>query len=101
MVSNVTAPVRASSLPFTVAPVPNEMDASDKMLPLKTEAVLRVAELPTCQNTLHAFAKLINVTVLLTDVVSVDAIWKMKTLLGLLSPSSVTFPVIASDTGAL
>ena len=82
LLSSVTAPVRASSRPFTTAPVPSEIDASAKIVPLKFEAVLSVAELPTCQNTLHAFARLISVTVLLVEVVSVEAIWKMNTLLG-------------------
>jgi hypothetical protein len=52
LVSNVTAPFRASALPFSVAPVVTVMDVSARMLPLKVEAVPRVAELPTCQKML-------------------------------------------------
>ena len=100
-VSNVTAPVRANNLPSMVVPVSTETDASARMVPLKTEAALRVAELPTCQKMLQASARLISVTVLAVEVVRVDAIWKIKMLFGLFCPSSVTFPVIASDTGAL
>jgi len=49
LVSNVTAPLLASALPFSVAPVFSVIDANAKMFPLKTEYVPRVAELPTCQ----------------------------------------------------
>lgn len=101
LLSNVTAPDRANNLPLSVAPVPSEMDDCAKIFPLKTEPVLRVAALPTCQKTLQALALLMRLTELLDAVVSVDAIWKIKTLLGLFWPSSVTFPVIAKDTGAL
>ena len=38
-----------------------------------------VAELPTCQNTLHSCAPLISVTVLPDAVISVESVWKMKT----------------------
>jgi len=42
------------------------------------------------------------VTLLPGAVVSVDdATWKINTLLGLLRPSSVTLPVMASETGGL
>jgi hypothetical protein len=49
---NVTAPVRASALPFKVPPVFNEMDAWAMMVPAKVVLVPRVAELPICQKTL-------------------------------------------------
>ncbi len=57
------------------------------MLPLKTDAVPRVAELPTCQNTLQAFAPLMRVTRLPEPVTRVDSVWKMKTALGSFWPS--------------
>jgi hypothetical protein len=81
--SKVTAPARANNRPLTIAPTPSEIDACARMVPLKTEDVFSVAELPTCQKTLHALAPLINVTLLPTAVISVDAAWNIKTLLGL------------------
>ena len=54
LVSSVTAPVRAKALPSRVAPLFIVMLASARMLPLNAVRVPRVAELPTCQNTLHA-----------------------------------------------
>lgn len=84
-----------------MALVPSEIEAKAKIVPLKVDVALSDAELPTCQKTLHAFARLMSVTVLPVEVVRVDAIWKIKTLFGLFWPSSVTLPVIANDTGAL
>ena len=52
LVSNVTAPLRARALPFSVAPVVRVMSESARMLPLKVELVPSVAELPTCQKML-------------------------------------------------
>ena len=52
LVSSVTAPFRASALPFSVAPVVSVMSESASMLPLKVELVPSVAELPTCQKML-------------------------------------------------
>lgn len=60
--SNVTAPVRAKALPFSVAPVLMVMDTWARMVPLKIEVVPRVAELPTCQRTLAGFAPLMRTT---------------------------------------
>jgi hypothetical protein len=52
LLSNVTAPVEASALPFSVAPVVAVMDACAMMVPAKVVLVPRVAELPITQNTL-------------------------------------------------
>ena len=49
LASKVTAPFRANSRPSTAAPVVTVMEVKAKMLPLKTEVVPNVAELPTCQ----------------------------------------------------
>jgi hypothetical protein len=56
--SNVTAPFRASVLPSRFTPVVTVIDVNAIMFPLNTEFVPRVAELPTCQKTLHTFAPL-------------------------------------------
>nr|WP_246507058.1 hypothetical protein [Actinocrinis puniceicyclus] len=93
LVSSDTCPLRASSLPVMLAPVVAVMDVRARMLPLKVEFVPSVAELPTCQNTLHACAPLISATLLAEPVIRVLAISKMNTELGSPWPSSVTVPV--------
>jgi hypothetical protein len=52
--SNVTAPFRASARPSRVAPVFMVIDERARMLPTNDVVVAMVAELPTCQSTLHA-----------------------------------------------
>ena len=91
--SSVTAPLRASRRPSIVAPVFALMEVRARMLPRKVEFVPSVAELPTCQNTLHAWAPLIRATLLPEAVTRVEAIWKMNTALGSPWASSVTVPV--------
>ena len=49
------------------------------MVPLKLEVVPRVAEVPTCQKMFLACAPPLRITWRPDVVVSVDAIWKMKT----------------------
>src|ERR1019366_9041354 len=83
LLSNVTAPFRASALPSRFTPVVTVIDVSAKMFPLNIEFVPRVAELPTCQKTLQADAPLAKTIWLPLPVVSVDAIWKMNTASGL------------------
>jgi hypothetical protein len=54
LVSNVTAPVRASALPSNDAPVVIVIETCAMMVPLRAERVPRVAEVPICQKTLQA-----------------------------------------------
>lgn len=54
LVSIVTAPLRARARPFKFAPVFRVMLVSASMFPTKFVVVPRVAELPTCQNTLQS-----------------------------------------------
>jgi hypothetical protein len=89
----VTAPLRARARPWTVTLLFTVIELRARMLPVKVEPVPSVAELPTCQNTLHAFAPLINVTVLPDPVVSDELVWKMNTEFALPAPSSVNGPV--------
>jgi hypothetical protein len=91
LVSMVTAPFRASSRPSTTAPVVAEIEVRARMVPTKVEFVPRVAELPTCQNTLQGETPT-STTLLALAVVSVLAIWKIKTSSA--SPWSVSVPVI-------
>ena len=47
--SIVTAPLRASARPCSVAPVLSAIEVRAMIVPLKLVDVSRVAELPTCQ----------------------------------------------------
>jgi hypothetical protein len=67
------------------------------MEPLKLDAVPRVAELPTCQNTLQAWAPLVRMMLLAEAVIRVDATWNTNTELGLPCPSRVSCPLRASE----
>jgi hypothetical protein len=101
----VTAPlsatVPASSRPSIVAPFPTDTEVWAKMVPLNVEFAPNVAELPTCQNTLHACAPLTSNTVLFALVPSVDPAWKMNTASGLPSASRVMVPDSARDVASL
>src|SRR6185503_18768341 len=77
--SSVTAAVRANSRPSTVAPVVTVIEAIARILPLNTELVPSVAELPTCQKTFAAWAPPLKITCRPTVVVRVEPIWKMNT----------------------
>ena len=53
----ITIPaVLANALPLSVAPVSNVMDCIAISVPLKTDVVPNVAELPTCQKIFEAEA---------------------------------------------
>ena len=57
LVSIVTAPFRAKALPDTLAPVFRVMLVSARIFPANAVPVPRVAELPTCQNTLQVLSR--------------------------------------------
>ena len=88
----VTAPVLANALPSSDAPVLKEMDCMAMTVPLKTEVVPKVAELPTCQKIFEAMAFPLRITFRPEVVVSVEAIWKMKTAFGFPFASRVRSP---------
>jgi hypothetical protein len=67
-------PFLARALPVSVAPVLNVIDCIAIMVPLKTEVVPNVAELPTCQKMFEADASPLNITLRPDVVVNVDAI---------------------------
>src|SRR5438270_13414043 len=95
LLSNVTAPFRASALPFNVAPVLTVIDARAIMFPANVVLVPRVAELPTCQKTFFDWAPPLRITWLLPEaVVSVATIWKIQTPSAL--PPSARFRLIPS-----
>ncbi len=92
-VSSVTAPLRASTRPSTVTPVVTVMLVSARIVPRNVEPVPSVAELPTCQKTLHDWAPLMRLIWLPEPVVSVEPAWKTKTAFGLPPPLSVSAPL--------
>ncbi len=92
-VSSVTAALRASARPSSVAPVVIVIAVSARMFPTKLEDVPIVAELPTCQKTLHAWADPISSTRLAEAVSRVEPAWKMKTAFGSPPPSRVRVPL--------
>ncbi len=70
LVSRLTAPLRASSLPSSVAPVFAVIVVSAITVPANTEFVPSVADAPICQYTLQGCAPLIRFTVVADPVVS-------------------------------
>jgi hypothetical protein len=96
--SRVTAPLRASARPVMVAACCTVIEVRARMVPTKTEDVLMVAELPTCQKTLQAEAPLTRTTELPTSVMSVEAgAWKIQTAFGSPPASRVSAPSTSSD----
>lgn len=93
LLSKVTAPFRAKTLPVTVALVFRVMEVKAKIFPLKLVVVPSVAELPVCQKTLQAWALFMRLTLLPLAVVIVEPILKMKTASELPWPLSVSVPV--------
>lgn len=100
-VSRVVAPLRASRRPWTRALVFALIEVNAMIVPTNVDPTPSVAELPTTQNTLHAWAPLTRDTVLLGAVIRVDAAWKMKTAPASPWASRVSVPPRASDDGEL
>src|SRR5688572_27567136 len=101
LASKVTAPLRASSRPSTLALVLAVIEARAMTVPAKVEPTPSVDELPTCQKTLQAWAPLMRLTRLSVAVMRVEAAWKMKTASSTCLASSVNVPVMANDSGDL
>ena len=70
--SSVTAPLMAWSRPFTTAPVLSVIEAEARIVPMKLVDVPSVAELPTSQKTLQAWAPFSRTTEADDAVVSVE-----------------------------
>ena len=92
--SRVTEALRAMTRPSTVTRVFTWTEVRARMLPRKLENVPRVAELPIFQKALQDRALPSRLTLLLDAVTRVDAVWKMKTPLGLPWAFRVSVPVI-------
>jgi len=95
---NVTSPLRASALPSTVTPLSKVIEVMAMIVPTMDELDPKLAELVTCQKTLHGLAPLMRLTTLDEAVTRSDVAWKIQTELGLFWPSSVSVPVRPSVT---
>ena len=93
LVSSVTEPFCARSLPWTVAPVMRVILVSAKTFPTKLVVVPSVAELPICQKTLQGLAPLISTTDEPLAVVRVLPILNTQTAAELPPASRVSGPV--------
>jgi hypothetical protein len=74
LLSSVTAPVCARTRPSTVAPVSRVAEVRARIVPEKLVVVPSVAELPTCQKTLHACAPFSRITLLEEAVMRVESL---------------------------
>jgi hypothetical protein len=97
LVSSVTAPFRANKPPLDTAPVLRVIDADANIFPTKFVPVPNVAEVPTAQKTLQAWAPITNNTREFEAVVRAEPIWKIHRLLGLPWASRVRVPVRPAD----
>ena len=93
LLSSDTCPLRARARPWTTVPVVTLIDVNAMIVPRNTEFVPNVAELPTCQNTLHAVAPLIMLTLLADAVIKSEATWKTNTACGSPCASRVRVPL--------
>jgi hypothetical protein len=93
-----TSPFRASARPCTVAPSAIVMDVRAMIVPMKVEPDPRVAELMTCQKTLHELAPRMRFTELPDAVTRDEVAWKIQTEFGSFWPSSITVPVRSRTT---
>ena len=99
--SSVTAASRARARPLNVADEFMVMLWSAMIVPAKDDPVPRVAELPTCQNTLHELAPLMRRTELPEAEFRVEPAWNTHTEPRSFCPSSVTVPVRAIEEARL
>jgi hypothetical protein len=93
LVFRVTAPFRANSWPWTLAPFFALIEMSASTDPTKEELVPKDADVPTCQKTLQAWAPPVKIIELAVAVVSVDAVLKINTALGSPPALRVKVPV--------
>ncbi len=98
LLSKVTAALRASNRPITVAPVFAVIASVCAMaVPTKSVSVPSVAALPTCQKTLQEAKSSVNATLLLDAVVNAVPIRKMNTASGSPTAFSVSVPVNCAE----
>jgi hypothetical protein len=97
----VTSPFRASARPSMVTAPGIVIEVRARMVPWKGVPVLSVAELPTCQKTLQAWAPLVRRIVVPVSVPRVEPAWNMKTAFGSPCASRISEPPTSSEEVAL
>ena len=78
-----------STRPNTVTFAPTVVDAYAMIVPTKVDLAPNVAELPTCQKTLQAWAPFVRTIWLSAPVFRADPTWMRKTAPGSFWPSNV------------
>jgi hypothetical protein len=95
--SRVTVAPNAKTPPLDTASVLSVTEAAARIFPWNTLPVPKVAELPTCQNTLHANPPPVSRTLDPDAVVREDPIWKYHASLAEPVPTRVKVPVTAAE----
>jgi hypothetical protein len=97
LLSRVTDAPNAKTPPLDTAAVLSVTEAAARIFPWNTLPVPKVAELPTCQNTLQANPPLVSRTLDPDAVIREDPIWKYHASLAEPVPARVKVPVTAAE----
>ena len=95
--SRVTVAPNAKTPPLDTALVLSVTEAAARIFPWNKLPVPKVAELPTCQNTLHGNPPPVSRTVDPDAVIREDPIWKYHASLAEPVPARVKVPVTAAE----
>jgi hypothetical protein len=96
-VSRVTLPPNANAPPFNTAAVSSVTEAAARILPWNALSVPKVAEDPTCQNTLQANAPPVSTIPEPVAVIKELPIWKYQASLDEPVPARAKTPVRAAE----
>jgi hypothetical protein len=97
LLSRVTVAPNAKTPPLDTAWVLSVTEVAARIFPWNTLPVPKVAELPTCQNTLHANPPPVSTTLDPDAVIREDPIWKYHASLAEPVPARVKVPVTAAE----
>jgi hypothetical protein len=97
LLSRVTVAPNAKTPPLDTAAVLSVTEATARIFPWNTLPVPKVAEDPTCQNTLHANPPPVSRTLDPDAVIREDPIWKYHASLAEPVPARVKVPVTAAE----
>jgi hypothetical protein len=97
LLSRVTVAPNAKTPPLDTASVLSVTEVAARIFPWNTLPVPKVAELPTCQNTLHANPPPVSTTLDPDAVIREDPIWKYHASLAEPVPARVKVPVTAAE----
>lgn len=99
--SIVTVAPRANAPPFNTAAAPNVIEAPARIFPERELLAPSVAEVPTCQKTLHGRPPPVIRTLEPAAVMRVVPVWKYHASLAEPVPARVKIPVMAADVPKL